>query len=276
MPPLRFSHERADPCATASTPLRSRSSSRRTRCGSLKPRGQPRDRVTLDKAWEQVRVVFGSMQERATGCTASPDELKDAASTVTAILAKHFPEGPKGAARAHRQFVRWLGGDMAAQTLGAARWAAAFRDIKRLESDPAKPNYLAEVCPCDGVNFSQIGHGPDLRGRALARAKAKVWSALSWSLTPDGGLILSKSGQPGARLTPDRSVSSGQSGAAATETRYLAPTDAWQDPTSFGTVHQAKTFLEHWRWERPGDKEHGREQHAGRSLGRGSDNDCSR
>src|ERR1700677_3532014 len=100
----------------------------------------------LDKAWEQVRVVFTPMQERATGRTASPDELKDAASAVTAILVTHFPEGPKGAARAHRQFDRWLGNGTTAQTPGTARWAAAFRDIKRLESDPAKPNFLAELC----------------------------------------------------------------------------------------------------------------------------------
>src|ERR1700677_675751 len=100
----------------------------------------------LDKAWEQVRVVFTPMQERATGRTASPDELKDAASAVTAILVTHFPEGPKGAARAHRQFDRWLGNGTPGQTPGAARWAAAVRDIKRLESDPAAPNFLAELC----------------------------------------------------------------------------------------------------------------------------------
>lgn len=54
----------------------------------------------LDKAWGQVRVVFTPMRERATGRTASPDELKDAVPAVTVILARHFPEGPKGAARA--------------------------------------------------------------------------------------------------------------------------------------------------------------------------------
>ncbi len=201
----------------------------------------------LDKAWKQVRVVCRPMQEKATGRVASRGELKDAVSAVTAILAQHFPEGPKGAARAHRQFVRWLGGDMGAQTPGTARWAAAFRDIGRLESNPAKPNYLAEVCPCEGIDFSEIGgRGPDLRGRAAAHAKAKVWSSLSWSTMPDGGLILSKSGQPVARLTPDQSVSPGQSGTAGTEMRYLARTNAWQDPTSFSTVHEAKAFLEHW------------------------------
>ncbi len=41
------------------------------------------------------------MQEKATGRVASRGELKDAASAVTAILAQHFLEGPKGAARAH-------------------------------------------------------------------------------------------------------------------------------------------------------------------------------
>jgi hypothetical protein len=232
----------------------------------------------LDKAWKQVRVVCRPMEERATGRVASRGELKDAVSAVTAILARHFPEGPKGAARAHRQFVRWLGNGTAAQTPGTARWAAAFCDIKRLESDPAKPNYLAEVCPFEGIDFSEIGRGPDLRGRAAASAKAKVWSALSWSITPDGGLILSKSGQPVARLTPDQSVSLGQSG---TETRYLARTDAWQDPASFNTAHEAKAFLEHWAMGKPRDtsrsaEEHGREQHAGRSLERGLEDDRSR
>jgi hypothetical protein len=200
----------------------------------------------LDKAWEQVRVVFTPMQERATGRTASPDELKDAASAVTAILARHFPEGPKGAARAHRQFDRWLGNGTTAQTPGTARWAAAFRDIKRLESDPAKPNFLAELCPCDGVNFSQIGHGLDLRGRAVARAKAKIWSALSWSTTSDGGLVLSKSGQPIGRLTPDYLQRPGDAGAGEAKTRYLAYTERRNDAAAFGALHAGKAFLEHW------------------------------
>jgi hypothetical protein len=235
----------------------------------------------LDKAWGQVRVVFTPMQEKTTSRTASPDELKDAASAVTAILARHFPEGPKGAVRAQRQFDRWLGNGTPAQTPGTARWAAAFRDIKRLESDPAKPNYLTEVCPCEGIDFSEFGRGPDLRGRAAASAKAKVWSALSWSTTSDGGLILSKSGQPLARVTPDRSVRPFESGAGADDTRYLARTDAWQDPASFSTAQEAKAFLEHWAMGKPRDtsrsaEEHDREQHAGRSLERGLDDDRSR
>jgi hypothetical protein len=200
----------------------------------------------LDKAWEQVCVVFTPMQEKTTGRTASPDELKDAASAVTAILARHFPEGPKGAARAHRQFDCWLGNGTAGQTPGTARWAAAFRDIKRLESDPAKPNFLAELCPCDGVNFSQIGHGLDLRGRAEARAKAKIWSSLSWSTTADGSLVLSKSGQPIARLTPDHSQSADGPGTGAAHTRYLAHTQGENSAASFAALHEGKAFLEHW------------------------------
>jgi hypothetical protein len=200
----------------------------------------------LDRAWKQVRVVCRPMEEKATGRVASGGELKDAVSAVTAILAQHFPEGPKGAARAHRQFVRWLGDGMGAQTPGTARWAAAFRDIKRLESNPAKPNYLAEVCPCDGIDFSQIGHDPDLRGRAVARAKAKIWSALSWSTTSDGGLVLSKSGKPIARLTPDHAQRPGDAGAGENKTRYLAYTEAGNDAAAFGALHEGKAFLEHW------------------------------
>jgi hypothetical protein len=233
----------------------------------------------LDKAWEQVRVVFSPMQEKTTGRTARPNELKDAASAVTAILARHFPEGPKGAARAHRQFDRWLGNGTAGQTPGTARWAAAFRDIKRLESDPVKPNFLAELCPCDGVNFSQIGHGLDLRGRAVARAKAKIWSALSWSTTSDGGLVLSKSGQPIARLTPDHGQRPGEAAAGEAKTRYLAYTEGGNDAATFGALHEGKAFLEHWAMGASYDASLSAEnQRSGResACGRGSGNDRAR
>jgi hypothetical protein len=199
----------------------------------------------LDEAWNDVRIVFDLKRERASGRTANPHDLKCASSIVAATLATHFPEGPKGAARAQRQFVRWLG-DGGTQTPGTARWSAAFRDIGRLEDDPTKPNSLAEVCPCDGVNFSQIGRGLDLRNRAAARAKAKVWSALSWSRTPDGDMLLKKSGQPIARLTPDHNQSPGGTGARDAETRYFARTNERSEPMSVGTLREAKVLLEHW------------------------------
>ena len=211
------SHERENRSATASTPLRRRSNGRRTRCGSSKRRGQRRGRATWTKHGNRCVSFSRLCRKEPPAARRSPDELKDAASAVTAILATHFPEGPKGAARAHRQFDRWLGNGAAGQTPGAARWAAAFRDIKRLESDPARPNYLAELCPCDGVDFSQIGHGLDLRGRAVARAKAKIWSALSWSTTSDGGLVLSKSGKLIARLSPDHGQRPRDAGARRSE-----------------------------------------------------------
>jgi hypothetical protein len=179
----------------------------------------------LDKAWEQVRVVFTPMQERATGRTASPDELKDAASAVTAILARHFPEGPKGGSETGRLLKRL------ARRGGLPR-SATSKD--------------AELCPCDGVNFSQIGYGLDLRGRAEARAKAKIWSALSWSTTSDGGLVLSKSGQPIARLTPDHGQWPGDAGAGEANKRYLAYTEGGNDAAAFGALHEGKAFLEHW------------------------------
>ena len=210
MSTTRSSRKCADTCATVLTPLRSRSGSGRTRCGSLRRRGRRQAAESTGyKAWNKAGRGLEAQGGESDGGVVICGELKDAVSAVTAILAQHFPEGPKGAARAHRQFVRWLGGDMGAQTPGTARWAAAFRDIGRLERNPAKPNYLAEVCPCEGIDFSEIGgRGPDLRGRAAAHAKAKVWSSLSWSTMPDGGLILSKSGQPVARLTPDQAVKS--------------------------------------------------------------------
>jgi hypothetical protein len=116
----------------------------------------------LDKAWGEVEIVCRPMQERATGRRPTPDEMKAAASKIKEILAQHFPEGPRGAARAQRQFVRWLDGEASGQTPGTARWAAACRDITRLECDPAKPNYLAELSPVGGVDFTKIRRGLDL------------------------------------------------------------------------------------------------------------------
>ena len=89
----------------------------------------------LDKAWKEVEVICTPMQERATGRVPSPEEVKAAAADVKAILARHFPEGPKGAARAHRQFVRWLGNwPEAEQTPGAPPLVSRIRDIGRLKT----------------------------------------------------------------------------------------------------------------------------------------------
>jgi hypothetical protein len=234
----------------------------------------------LDKAWGQVEVVCTPMQERATGRGPTPDELKAAAADVKAILARHFPEGPKGAARAHRQFVRWLGNwPDAEQTPGTARWSAAFRDIGGLERDPAKPNYLAEVSPVGGIDFTHISRGLDLRDRIATHAKEKIWSLLSWSTTQDGGLVLSKSGQAIARLEPDRSENAAHAG--ADENSYRAVTKGVDKVSTFNTMHEGKAFLENWAMGESHDTSRSaeaseKEQHEGRSLERGSRDDRSR
>jgi hypothetical protein len=228
----------------------------------------------LDKAWEDVAVVCTPMQERATGRVPSLEEVKAAAADVRAVLARHFPEGPKGAARAHRQFVRWLGNwPDAEQTPGTARWSAAFRDIGRLERDPAKPNYLVEVSPVGGIDFTHISRGLDLRDRIATHAKEKIWSSLAWSTTQDGGLVLSKSGQPIARLQPDRSENAGHAG--ADEKSYRAVTRGADNAAAFRTIHEGKAFLEHWAMGESHDTSRlvealDKEQHEGRSLDRGS------
>jgi hypothetical protein len=234
----------------------------------------------LDKAWEEVAVVCTPMQEKATGRVPSPEEVKAAAADVRAILARHFPEGPKGAARAHRQFVRWLGNwPDAEQTPGTARWSAAFRDIGRLERDPAKPNYLAEVSPVGGIDFTHISRGLDLRDRIATHAKEKIWSSLAWSTTQGGGLVLSKSGQPIARLQPDRSENAGHAG--ADEKSYRAVTRGADNAAAFRTIHEGKAFLENWAMGESHDTSRSaeaseKEQHEGRSLERGSRDDRSR
>jgi hypothetical protein len=227
----------------------------------------------FQKGWGEVEIVPTLMQERSTGRVPNPGEVKAAEANIKEVLATHFPEGPKGAARAHRQFARWLDGMGAEQTPGTARWSAACRDIGRLEDDPAKPNYLVEVNPVDGIDFTRVSRGLDLRDRIAAHAKAKAWSSLSWSTTEDGGLVLSKSGQPIARLEPDRGENAVHAG--ADENSYRATTKGTDKAATFNTMHEGKAFLEHWamgvshdasRAEAP-DKE----QHEGpRSLERGS------
>jgi hypothetical protein len=232
-----------------------------------------------DKAWGEVGIVPRLMQERATGRVPSPEEVKAAEAGIKEVLATHFPEGPKGAARAHRQFVRWLDGMGAEQTPGTARWSAACRDIGRLEDDPAKPNYLVEVNPVDGIDFTRVGRGLDLRDRIAAHAKAKAWSSLSWSTTQDGGLTLSRSGQPVARLQPDRSENAVH--AEADENSYRAVTKGTNKSVTFSKMHEGKAFLEHWAMGESNDASRSaaardKEQHGSCTLERGSRDDRDR
>lgn len=81
-----------------------------------------------------------------------------------------------------------------------------MREIASLERDPAEPNYLAHIDGINGVDFSGIGRGLNLRSRQTAREQAKIWSALSWRKTPDGGYLLSRNramgdGHIGARVS---------------------------------------------------------------------------
>jgi hypothetical protein len=199
----------------------------------------------LDKAWGEVEIVCRPMQARATGRTPTPDEMKAAASKIKEILAQHFPEGPRGAARAQRRFVRWPDGEWSGQTPGTARWAAACRDVARLECDPAKPNYLAELSPVDGVDFTKISRGLDLRARAMTYAKANIWSSLAWRTTPDGGLR----GRPVARLQPDRGENSDRDG--TNECSYVAVrnTEAILPPSA--RCMKARPSSNTGRWESP-------------------------
>jgi hypothetical protein len=128
----------------------------------------------LDKAWEKVHVVCTAMQEKATGRTPAHDELRAAEVNVKAILKQHFPEGPKGPRVRTASSSGGLTTASARQRRGRHAGPAAFREIGRLERDPAKPNYLAEVSPVDGIDFARVGRGLYVRDRAAAHAKAKI------------------------------------------------------------------------------------------------------
>ncbi len=75
-----------------------------------------------------------------------------------------------------------------------------MREIRALERDPAQPNYLTHIDALNGVDFSGIGRGLNLRSRHTAREQAKIWSALSWRKTPDGSYLLSRNNRT-ARIT---------------------------------------------------------------------------
>ena len=108
--------------------------------------------------WNKVRLVCTEMRHVPTGRTPNPQELREAAAAATEILILHFPEGPRGAEKAQKAFGQWLD-NLGEPRPAAARWRAAMREIRALESDPAEPNYLTHIDALKGVDFSGIGRG---------------------------------------------------------------------------------------------------------------------
>ena len=181
----------------------------------------------------------------ADGQDTKPEELREAAAAATEILILHFPEGPRGAEKAQKAFSRWLDNLGAEPRPAAARWRAAMREIASLEQDPAQPNYLTHIDAIKGVDFSGIGRGPNLRSRHTAHEQAKIWSALSWRKTPDGGYLLSRNNRPMARLVPNRDEQFGDGWLSDIEKRF-GNLDCGCDAVDFRTPREGKAFLERW------------------------------
>jgi hypothetical protein len=195
--------------------------------------------------WNKVGIVCTEMRHVPTGRTPNPEELREAAAAAATVLILHFPEGPRGAERAHRSFCKWLGNLGAEPRPAAARWQAAMREIASLERDPAEPNYLTHIDAIKGVDFSGIGQGLNLRSRQTAREQAKIWSAVSWRKTPDGGYLLSRNNRPMARLVPNRDEQFGDGWLSQIETRF-GKLERGCDAVDFKTPREGKAFLERW------------------------------
>ena len=120
-----------------------------------------------------------------------------------------------------------------------------MREIRALERDPAQPNYLTHIDALNGVDFSGIGRGLNLRSRHTAREQAKIWSALSWRKTPDGGYLLSRNNRPMARLVPNRDEQFGDGWLSHIEKRF-EKLDYGCDAVDFRTPREGKAFLERW------------------------------
>ena len=194
--------------------------------------------------WNKVRLLCTEMRHVPTGRTPNPQELREAAAAATEILILHFPEGPQGAEKAQKAFGRWLD-NLGEPRPAAARWRAAMREIRALESDPAEPNYLTHIDALKGVDFSGIGRGLNLRSRQTAREQAKIWSALSWRKTPDGSFLLSRNDRPMARLVPNRDEQFGDGWLSAIEKRF-EKLDYGCGAVDFRTRREGKAFLERW------------------------------
>jgi len=180
-----------------------------------------------------------------TGRTPNPEELRQAAAAAATVLILHFREGPIGAEKAQRAYCKWLDNIGAEPRPAAARWQAAMREIRALERDQTQPNYLTHIDSINGVDFSGIGRGPNLRSRHTAREQAKIWSALSWKKTPDGNYLLSRNNRPMARLVPNRDEQFGDGWLSDIETRFQH-FDNGCDAVDFKTAREGKAFLERW------------------------------
>jgi hypothetical protein len=198
--------------------------------------------------WNKVGIVCTEMRHVPTGRTPNPQELREAAAAAAAaatIMILHFPEGPRGAEKAQKAFSQWLQNLGSEPRPAAARWQAAMREIRALERDPTEPNYLTHIDALNGVDFSGIGRGLNLRSRQTAREHAKIWSALSWRKTPDGGYLLSRSNRPMARLVPNPDEQFGDGWLSQIENRF-GKLERGCDAVDFRTPREGKAFLERW------------------------------
>ena len=200
--------------------------------------------------WSKVRIVCTPMIHKPTGQTPTPDEMREAAKAASDILLQHFPEGPRGAEKAQKVYCHWLDNLGSGPRPAAARWRAAMREIASLEDDPTRPNYLTHIDPIDGVDFSGISRGLDLRARRTAHEQAKIWSALSWKKTPDGEFVLSRNKRPMARLVPNHDERFGDLWLSLIEDRFAKLEDGCH-AVDFATRHEGKAFLERWAMEIP-------------------------
>jgi hypothetical protein len=195
--------------------------------------------------WNNVGIVCTEMRHVPTGRTPNPEELRQAAAAAATVLILHLPEGPIGAEKAQRAYCKWLDNIGAEPRPAAARWQAAMREIRALERDQAQPNYLTHIDSINGVDFSGIGRGLNLRSRHTAHEQAKIWSALSWRKTPDGNYLLYRNNRPMARLVPNRDEQFGDGWLSQIENRF-GKLERGCDAVDFRTRREGKAFLERW------------------------------
>jgi len=195
--------------------------------------------------WNKVTILCTEMRHVPTGRTPNPQELREAAAAAGTVLILHFPEGPRGAEKAQKVYCKWLENLGGEPRPAAARWQAAMREIRALERDPTEPNYLTHVDAINGVDFSGIGRGLNLRSRHTAHEQAKIWSSLYWRKTPDGNYLLSRNNRPMARLVPNRDEQFGDGWLSQIENRF-GKLERGCDAVDFRTRREGKAFLERW------------------------------
>ena len=195
--------------------------------------------------WNKVRIVCTEMRHVPTGRTPNREELREASAAAATVLILHFPEGPRAAEKAQRAYGQWLENLGAEPRPAAARWQAGMREIASLERDETQPNYLTHIDALNGVDFSGIGLGLNLRSRYKSHEQAKIWSTLSWKKTPDGSFLLSRNKRPMARLVPNRDEQLGDGWLSCIEKRF-EKLDHGCGAVDFRTRREGKAFLERW------------------------------